>query len=332
MPLSPSKRSLLAGGVLVITITIFLLRNAPAPAEIGFEKTPQSSLSRPPAASRLDRFEEDETAEESAPESKSRLVELEELAARDATQAIAELAGIEDPTLRALAASSIASGWAQSDAPAAAEWVAGLSPESDAALAAEGLVSVWAASAPAACLDWIKLQPSGNLREVALAELAEVWSSNAPEEALARFLELESGADAARGLHSIVSQWALDAPEAAVEAVGQMDVSAQRDELLQAAIFSLATGSPALAWQYSDRFSDPQTVEHVRSVALEAMAETRPQDAIKLAETGGNSEILLAGIARGWAATNLSATKAWLAGLTDQELAGRLLKSLTGEP
>ena len=93
---------------------------------------------------------------------------------------------------------------------------------------------------------------------------------------------------------------------------------------LQAALVSLSRQDPELAWTYSDRVSDRQSIEHIRGMALKAMAETRPLDAIKLAQTAGNSEALLAGIARGWAITDDSAAEEWIASLPDPDLAARL--------
>ena len=65
-------------------------------------------------------------------------------------------------------------------------------------------------------------------------------------------------------------------------------------------------------------------MEQVRGMALKAMAETRPLEALKLAEAAGNCEALLAGIARGWASTDDSAAEEWIASVADPALAARL--------
>ena len=83
-----------------------------------------------------------------------------------------------------------------------------------------------------------------------------------------------------------------------------------------------------MAWRYSDRFSNPDVVEHARSMALEAISETNPQDAISLAEKHGNTEKLLSGIARGWAMLDENAAKTWAASIQDPEISARLIKSI----
>jgi hypothetical protein len=167
---------------------------------------------------------------------------------------------------------------------------------------------------------------------MSLVELADAWGSSHPQEALARFLVLENDDGRERGLQTIVTQWALDAPQAAIDSISRMDTAARRDEFLQAALVSLTNQDPELTWKYSDRFADPATVEHVRSMALEAIAETRPQDAIKLAATGGNSATLLTGIARGWASADDAGAKAWIRSLADPDLAAKLLQAISGAP
>ncbi len=336
MPSSAVNKAILAAGILAIAIAGVVFKNTPAavktrsddPLVAGPAHDPSSSDAsrrhRPPARPAF--------ASEATRESQAWLVTLENLASRDSQQALAQLAGILDPALRSLALAAIANGWTQVDAPAAARWVGGLQPEDDAVRAALGLIPVWAASAPTDCLDWANQRPPGALREMSLVELADAWGSAHPQEALTGFFALENDDGRERGLQTIVTQWALDSPQAAIDSISRMDPAARRDEFLQAALVSLTNQDPELTWKYSDRFADPKTVEHVRSMALEAIAETRPQDAIKLAATGGNSETLLAGIARGWASADEVAAKAWIATLPDQALATRLMETVSGAP
>ena len=265
---------------------------------------------------------------ESAPESGVFLQSLENLAASDPKQALVKLADITDPTLLSLALASIASGWATTDPQAAGLWVVGLKTENQQVDAAMGLVSKWAQSAPEDCLAWVSQCPLGNLREVSLVELADAWSAKHPQEAFARFFEMGSEDGKERGLQSIISQWTLDAPDAAVSYLSQIADVARRDEFLQAALTSLSDENPELTWNYCDRFTDPETAEQTRSMVLQALAEDRPQDAIRLAEAGGNSEILLTGIARGWFSTDAAAAKAWIASLPDPEQAAKLLEAV----
>lgn len=269
--------------------------------------------------------------EESDPEAEALLVSLEKLAASDSAQALARLKTIEDPTLLALAISSVAGGWAQADAAAAAKWVESL-PADQATDAALGLVPAWAESAPAACLEWATRRPPGELREISLVELADVWSSADPREAFSRFLELENDEGRESGLLTIVSQWALDEPQAAVDHLAKIEDPIRRDEFLQAALVSLSDANPDLTWKFSDRFSDPETIAYVRGMTLEIIAATRPQEAIQLAESAGGGEELLAGIARGWAVEDAAAAKAWLATLADKELAARLMETIAEDP
>lgn len=325
MALSSSRKIILASALLVAAVGAILLKTTPAPVKTAVADRPAESEAE--IHPELDSIES-----QSTPESEARLTALEELAARDPKQALAELEGVQDPTLRALALSSVATGWARVDPLAAAKWVAALQPQGQATDAALGLISVWAASAPAACLDWASHLPAGDLREAALVELADAWSSADPQEAFSRFLGLESDDGSEQGLQSIVSQWALDAPQTAAESLGKIEDATRRDELLQTALTGLASQDPELTWKYADRFADPETIEQVRGLALESLAETKPQDAIKLAESGGNGEFLIASIARGWAVADDTAAKAWIATLADQDLAARLLDELSGEP
>ncbi len=248
---------------------------------------------------------------------------LEALASNNPKKALANLAEIEDPDQLSLALAAVASGWAQEDPLAAAKWVAGL-PESQRGAAAAGLISVWAASAPAECFAWATQQNSGNLREESLVKLAEVWGTSNPQQALTGFLALPTDDGSDRGLRTIVSRWATADPSVAVDQISALEKSTRRDVLLQAALVSVSSQDPELAWKYADRVSDRKSVEQIRGVALKTMAETRPLDAIKLAETAGNSETLLAGIARGWAVTDDSAAEEWIASLQDPDMAARL--------
>jgi len=261
-------------------------------------------------------------------ESQAWLCSLEELAARDSQQALSKLAKIQDPDLLLLALAAVATGWGKLDPQAAADWLVGLETDTQRTSAALGLIPVWAASAPADCLNWATRSPAGNLREISLVELADTWCSNHPQEALSRFLALPSEAGSERGLHAIVSQWALNDPQAAIGHLSQLNSSPRRDEFLETALVSLSNQDPDLTWKYATRFSDPSTVDYVRSMALEAIAETRPQDAIRLAASGGNSETLLTGIARGLAANDSAAAQAWIGSLSDRELAARLSQQI----
>ncbi len=336
MPSITVNKPILAVGILAVIVAGIVLKSTPAPDKTGGDGPPNTKPARHPSSSEGSSRDKPPVRPVfegvATPESQAWLISLGKLASRDPQQALAQLAGILDPTLRSLALASIAAGWARVDAPAAAQWVAGLQPEDDAARAALGLVPVWAARAPADCLEWANHRPPGTLREMSLVELADAWGSAHPQEALTRFLALESDGGSERGLQTIVTQWALDAPQAAVESISRMDAASRRDEFLQAALVSLSNQDPDLTWKYSDRFADSATVEHVRSMALEAIAETRPQDAIKLAATCGNSETLLTGIARGWASADDAAAKTWIRSLADPDLSTKLLQAISGEP
>ena len=261
-------------------------------------------------------------------ESRGKLRELEALASTDLHQALAKLSVYRDSDLYQLALAALARGWAKVDPAAAAKWVANLESSNDQVSATLGLVPAWAALHPEDCLDWAGRQAPGNLREVSLVELASTWVSTAPGEALTRFLTLTPEDGTERGLHAIAAQWVLDDPASAIEYVAALDPLKRRDEFLETALVSLTNQDPNLAWRQSTRFDDASRIGHVRSIALEAMAETRPQDALNLAATAGNSPLLLQAVARGWASWDAPAAEAWIGGLTDLALATSLRDSI----
>jgi hypothetical protein len=321
-----ANKSILAAGILVAAAAVMVFKSPRAPAKAGEQPDsgrPQRSATvhgpRPSKPAVASAFPSD-----SSSESQNFLPALQALASSNPKKALANLAAIEDPDLLSLALAAVGSGWAQEDPLAAAKWVAGLPTEEQRGEAGAGLISVWAASAPTECFGWAAQHPPGHLREESLVKLADVWGSSDPQEALKGFLTLEVDGGSDRGLRAIVSRWVIDEPSVAVEQVSGLDKSPRRDDLLQAALVSLSSQDPELAWKYSDRVSDRKSIEHVRGVALKAMAETRPLDALKLAETAGNSEALLAGIARGWAVTDDDAAEEWIASLPDPDLAARL--------
>lgn len=326
MQLTIANKSILAAGFLAAAAVVVVFKTPRTPAKTG--ETPDAGRPQQSAAARSPRPAKQVVGPafpgDSNPESQTFLPSFEALASSNPKKALANLAAIEDPDLLSLALAAVASGWAQVDPQAAAKWVAGLPSEAERSGAGAGLISVWAASAPAECLAWVAQHPSGNLRDESLVKLADGWSSNDPHAALTRFLALESDEGSQRGLRAIVSRWVIDDPSGAVENVSALGKSSRRDELLQAALVSLSSQDPELAWTYSDRVSDRKSIELVRGMALKAMAQTRPLEAIKLAETAGNSEALLAGIARGWAITDDDAAEEWVASLPDPELVARL--------
>lgn len=253
-------------------------------------------------------------------ETQDRLRELEQLAGTDPQKALAKLPYFRDTDLLPLALTALARGWAQTDPQAAADWTAQLESADDQVSATLGLIPEWAARSPEDCLDWASARPPGNLREVSLVELADAWGSRAPAEAVTRFLSLPSETGTERGLHAMVDQWALDDPKAAIEYLAAINPSNRRDEFLETGLVSLTNEDPDLAWSEALRFTDVSRVEHVRGMALEAMAETRPQDALKLADSAGNPPTLLKGIARGWASWDAPAAKAWINTIPNPEI------------
>ena len=321
MKLTLAKQSVIAAGFLVAAALFIIFRNPPEPVKGGetsnSERSPRSSPSRNPRPA-----VRPAAASETNPDSSDFLPSFEALAASHPKKALADLAAIEDPDLFLLALTAVGSGWAQVDPQAAAQWVTGLPSEDQRREASAGVISAWAASAPADCLAWVTQHPADDLRENSLVKLADAWGSTDPQAALTGFLALQSGSDP--GLRAIVSRWVIDDPAVAVENVSALGKSSRRDELLQTALVTLSSQDPELAWKFSERVTDRKSMEQVRSMALKAMAETRPLEAIKLAETAGNSEALLVGIARGWASTDDSAAEQWIASQADPDLAARL--------
>lgn len=253
---------------------------------------------------------------------------LEELAARDPNLAISQIEKIVDPDSKLLALRVVAAGWGRVDPHAAANWLEGLDSEEQQVDAIIGLVPVWVKKSAFDCLSWARELPEGASREVSLVQIADSWTSLDPSTALVEYFKQEPEEGTERGLHVIASQWAIDAPEVAIDFIIRMKDEPRREEFLQTALVSLTNKDPMLAWRYSNQFSSPVVIEHVRSMALEAMSETNPQEAISLAEKHGNTEKLLSGIARGWAMLDAKAAKTWAASIQDPEISARLIKSI----
>jgi hypothetical protein len=253
---------------------------------------------------------------------------LEELAAKDPNLAISQIEKIGDPDSKSLALRSVAAGWGRVDPHAAAKWLEGLDPEEQGVDAVLGLVPSWVERSADECLKWARQLPAGNIREISLVQIADSWTSVDPRAALTEYFKLEPEDGTHRGLHIIAAQWALYSPEVAIHHINSLKNEPRHEEFLQTALVSLTNKDPMMAWRYSDRFSNPAVVEHVRGMALEAMSETNPQDAIILAEKHGNTEKLLSGIARGWAMLDEKAAKTWAASIQDPEISARLIQSI----
>jgi hypothetical protein len=253
---------------------------------------------------------------------------LESLAARDSAKALAKLPFFRDSELLPMALTALERGWATADPHAAATWAARLESSDDQVSAVLGLVPEWAAVDADACLAWSENLPTGNMREVSLVELADAWGSRVPEAAMKQFLAMKSEEGTERGLHAIVTQWALDQPAEAIEYLAALDAAKRRDEFLEAALVSLTNQDPDLAWRQAVRFQDASRIGHVRCMALEAMAESRPHDALRLAESAGNPPELLHAVAAAWASWDKPAVDAWIATLSDPQLAVALRKDI----
>lgn len=332
MPLTLDKASILVGAILGgVTLGYFLRdtspdgspaagRNPPRPPESVVSQRDVRPMAHPAFAKTL------------SMESQERLHELETLAASDPRKALTRLPAFRDTELLPPALTALAKGWAQTDPQAAAQWAAQLESAEDQVSAALGLVPVWATKNPEQCLAWASAQAPGNMREVSLVELADTWVAHEPGKALGRFLSMKSEDGTERGLHAITAQWALDDPDAAIEHIAALDPAGRRDEFLETALVSLTNQDPDRVWSEATRFDDLKRVEHVRAMSLEAMAETRPQGALKLAASVGNPPALLEAVTRGWASWDAPAAKAWIATLTDAELAKSLAASISGTP
>lgn len=313
---------MLVSAIIVGVIAGYVLRSAPP----GESSSPVPEVSVPRRDVRP--MEHPAFAKSLSLESQERLRELENLASAHPRKALTKLPAYRDTDLLPLALTAIAKGWALSDPLAAAQWAASLESSDDQVSAALGLIPVWTEKNPEECLAWTNSLASGNMREVSLVEIADTWVAKEPEKALGRFLSLEREAGTERGLHAITAQWPLDDPDKAISHIAALDPANRRDEFLETALVSLTNQDPDRVWKESTRFDDPNRIEHVRAMSLEAMAETRPQGALKLAESVGNSPVLLEAITRGWASQDVPAAKAWIATLQDRDLAETLGKSL----
>jgi hypothetical protein len=318
--LSLDKASILVGAIFVGVFLGYFLRDAPADLSPVDQSWPSPRPAPSFALREVRPMARPAFTGELSLETRDRLRELESLAASDPQKALTKLPAFRDQDLLSLALTAIAKGRALTDPEATAQWAAWLESPDDQVSAALGLVPVWAAKDPEACLVWASAQPTGNLREVSLVELADTWVSHQPADALTRFLSLKSEAGTERGLHAIVAQWALDDPDKAIEHIAGLDPAHRRDEFLETALVSLTNQDPDRAWSQATRFADVARIEHVRSMALEAIAENRPQHALKLVDTAGSSPALLRAVARGWASWDTAAAEAWIGTLSDPQV------------
>lgn len=245
---------------------------------------------------------------------------IRELAAKDPQKALAKLALAADAEALPLAFAALARGWAEHDPEAAAAWVAGLESSDDQVSAATGLIPAWCDRDPGQCLDWTRALPPGNLREVSLTELADAWAGKSALEAFDVFLALPAEAGVKRGLHAVVSDWALADPQGALRRISQVSESDARRGYLELALVSLCNENPQLAWQEAGTLPDFPRATHVRGVALEALAETRPHDALGLATAAGSPPEFLTAVARGWAMADAEAATRWAETQTDESL------------
>lgn len=257
------------------------------------------------------------------------LQSFEELAAKDPSAALSGFEKIDEPDSQALALRAIAAGWGRLDPCAVARWLEGLESKDHQVDAIMGLVPVWVKKSASDCLSWAKELPKGISREVSLVQIADSWTSIDPSAALVEYFKQEPEEGTERGLHVIASQWAIDAPEVAIDFIMRMKDEPRREEFLQTALVSLTNKDPIMTLRYSDQFSSPAVVEHVRSMALEAISESNPQHAISIAQEHGNTEKLLSGIARGWAMLDADAAKKWAASIQDVEVSARLINLIS---
>jgi hypothetical protein len=255
--------------------------------------------------------------------------DLEQLSRVDAKQAMAYLDSITDSDQRGLALSAIGSGWGETDPEEAARWLEGLESDQEQVHAAWGLVSVWAARKPEDALAWALAREAGSaLREVSLLEVADAWSRHFPRQATERFLTSPDEEGTERGMHVITTQWAVNAPEEAIRYFSSLDPARRRDEFLESVLVSLTNENPELSWREAHRLGDAGRVAHVRSQALEAMAEVQPQEALKLAAMDGDLRLNYMGIARGWAYLNREEAQAWAGSLEDLELRNEAMEEI----
>jgi hypothetical protein len=254
---------------------------------------------------------------------------LERLALLDPRQALAQLDSFSEPNMRSLALAAIGRGWGDRDPKAASVWVEGLESPEDQVQAALGLMPVWAEREPENAMAWSLARAEGSaVRELSVLEVADAWGGIFPRQAMDAFLALPGEAGVERGLHAISTQWALDAPEQAIGYFSSLDPAGRRDEFLEAALVSLTNKNPEMTWREAHRVGDAGRVAHVQSQALEAIAESRPQEALRLAETDGDKRLNYLGIGRGWAYLNREEAQAWAGSLEDVELGKAVLAEI----
>jgi hypothetical protein len=258
-----------------------------------------------------------------------KLGDLERLALVDPELAQAQLKFFTDSDMRGLALAAIGRGWAGKDPEAAARWIEGLELETDQTDAALGLIPVWAEGQPEQALKWsLARAENSTLRELSLLEVADAWGSNFPRQAMETFFTLPDEPGRERSLHVISTQWALAHPEEAIRFFSELDPADRRDEFLEAALVSLTNENPELSWREAHKVGDPGRVAHIQSQALEAIAESRPQDALRLATTSGDMRLNFLGIARGWSFLNPEEAQIWARNLEEPELRSAALDEI----
>lgn len=259
----------------------------------------------------------------------SAISSLELLAEKDPAKALDTLNDLAESEFRSEALAAIAGGWAKFDLMAAVTWIEGLEPLDDQVSALAGLVPVWVARDALGCFEWSGTHPAGVFREMSFVETADAWTQTAPASAFSKFLSSTSEVGTERGLHTIVDQWATNEPIAAIDGIAALDPSGRRDEFLETALISLTNSNPALSWAEARKVGDPERLTYIRETALEAMAETSPKEALRLAATEEKTTGLLSAIGRGWALNEPEAARAWAASLKDPTQSEAVLKSIS---
>ncbi|MFK7851024.1 MAG: hypothetical protein AB8D78_08610 [Akkermansiaceae bacterium] len=268
---------------------------------------------------------------EIAQSSERQLEQLAWLAEDDPKGALAELARLAESEIYPFAFSAVAAGWAKVDPVAASKWVEGIESEDFGVSALFGLIPVWGSVDPQMALNWALKVDKRTLRDVALVELASVWGSYDSVEVFKKYRSLPEESAVLDGLHAITSDWALRDPKSAIRYLSSLELEQDRDRFLEMGLVSLTNQNPLMAWRESGRIANVKLQEHVKCMALEALAEENPEAAINLAETIDRSDDMALAIARGWSFEDAEGAKQWVETIDVENLRNKAFRVIREE-
>lgn len=251
--------------------------------------------------------------------------ELDKLVDFDSAAAFSFLAKFEGSELRGEAIAEFAYRWSQLDPIATADWLKGLD-KNDRPDAVVGLVSGWVEIAPEAALKWcMALNESGGIKQMAVHQCALAWAETDGRSAIEAFWRLKSEPVIEDALQIVATTWPMDDPDGVLAYFDSLPASERREEYLEAALVSMTNIDPDRVWREASRAKDEERQNHIRSQALEAIAEKRPEEAIRIAKMQSNPVLFLRAVGRGWSIIDPTAAQRWAEDLSDESIRESIL-------